>query len=194
MEVEQVNYRNDFGKLLGLLGLTNHGIEIGVSEGNFSEIIVSNFGLSKIYLVDPWKEYPKEEYPDSTNCSQKEQDERYQKVLSRMEKYGDRVAIIRKESIEVSKCFDDEYFDFIYIDANHTYESTKQDIEEWYPKLKKGGVFAGHDYRNGVTRLGTYGVKKAVDEFCHNIKAKLSLTKGTRRCPLSWYFIKEEIS
>lgn len=51
-------------------------------------------------------------------------------------------------------------FDMIFLDANHTYESVKQDIEMWYPRVKTGGVFATHDYGHGDFP----GVKSAVDE------------------------------
>jgi hypothetical protein len=39
-----------------------------------------------------------------------------------------------------------ESLDFVYIDANHKYDAVKKDLELWYPKVRKGGVFAGHDY------------------------------------------------
>lgn len=51
-------------------------------------------------------------------------------------------------------------FDMIFIDANHTYESVKQDVEMWYPRVKGGGVFACHNYGHGDFP----GVKQAVDE------------------------------
>ena len=66
-------------------------------------------------------------------------------------------------------CYDDAYFDFIYIDADHRYESTKADLTNWFPKLRKGGVIAGHDYVNKICRNGdTFGVIQAVSEFRNN--------------------------
>jgi predicted O-methyltransferase YrrM len=47
----------------------------------------------------------------------------------------------------------------VYIDGDHAYESVKQDIAAWLPKIRKGGILAGHDYGAGWA-----GVKKAVDE------------------------------
>jgi hypothetical protein len=46
----------------------------------------------------------------------------------------------------------------VYIDGDHEFESVKQDIELWLPKVKRGGILAGHDY--GASWVG---VKKAVD-------------------------------
>jgi len=182
--------RNQLGKVLEDQGLNGFGIEIGVAMGTFSEILLNNTKIKKMYFVDPWKEYPREIYNDATNCSQKEQDGRYEYVVKRLEKYGDRSEIIRKDSIEALNDFPDEYFDFIYIDANHAYEFAKVDVNNWYPKLKEGGLFAGHDYFNGTTRHGVYGVKRAVDEFCEDKNIVPLITTGTRRCPASWYFLK----
>jgi len=186
-----VPYREKFGVLLDELGLCENGIEIGVATGNYSEILLSSTKLKKIYFLDPWREYSKEVYNDTTNCSQLGQDNRYNFVVKRLGKFGDRAVIIRKDSIESLEDFSDRYFDFIYIDANHAYEYVKKDIINWYPKLKVGGVFAGHDYMNAVTKTGKYGVKQAVDEFCNDIKILPLVTGGSKRCPPSWYFIKK---
>ena len=183
--------RNDFHLLMEEHGLDNVGIEIGVATGTFSEILLNTTNLKKIYFVDPWREYPRSVYNDCTNCSQKEQDGRYKYVIDRLNKFGERVEIVRKDSVEVLNDYADEYFDFIYIDANHAYEYAKIDVNNWYPKLKQGGIFSGHDYFDGNTRHGVYGVKSAVDEFCKERNIEPLVTGGTRRCPASWYFIKK---
>lgn len=53
-----------------------------------------------------------------------------------------------------------EQFDFIFLDAMHTYESVKEDIERWWPRVKTGGIMAFHDYGHSDFP----GVKRAVDE------------------------------
>lgn len=61
-------------------------------------------------------------------------------------------------SEEASKKFLPESLDFVFIDGSHAYEFVKLDLACWYPKVKPGGIIAGHDK--------TFeGVKQAVDEF-----------------------------
>ncbi len=61
------------------------------------------------------------------------------------QKLTESIKVIPKSSIETSLDFPDNYFDFIFIDADHRYSQIKQDLIAWYPKLKKGGIFSGHD-------------------------------------------------
>ena len=66
---------------------------------------------------------------------------------------------IRLSSLESAKLYPDRSLDFVFIDASHEYEDVKQDILSWYPKIKKGGYIAGHDYTTFD------GVQKAVNEL-----------------------------
>jgi len=90
-----------------------------------------------------------------------------------MTKYGvQNIAIPRKGTSElISKTFKDRSIDMVFLDAAHDYESVKLDLESWYPKLKVGATFGGHDYF-----WSPDGVKRAVDEFCllKNLKIKTS--------------------
>jgi len=188
--MKDIPNRNNIGEALKELGLTGNGIEIGVAEGKFSKIIIDNFPLKKIFLLDLWKELPSAEYEDATNSKQEIQDKRYNMVLEIAKPCGDKVTVIRKDSRLAPSDFEDNYFDFIYIDANHKYEYVKADLNNWYPKLRPGGFFSGHDYLNKRNRMGLCEVRKAVDEFCVHIGITPKIIPGTRRCPLSWYWIK----
>ena len=74
------------------------------------------------------------------------------------------VKIMKMTSIEASKRFEDNYFDMVFIDANHGYKSIKEDIEVWYPKVKQGGVISGHDFAGLVplNHLYAMGTDKIV--------------------------------
>jgi predicted O-methyltransferase YrrM len=63
------------------------------------------------------------------------------------------------ESVEVAKLYADKSIDAVFIDADHTYEAVSKDIDAWRPKVKEGGILAGHDYTTAFE-----GVIRAVNE------------------------------
>lgn len=82
---------------------------------------------------------------------------------------------IKEKSVDAAREYiPDASCDFVFIDAGHTYEDIKTDIEAWLPKVKKGGFLAGHDYHNGWV-----GVDKAVAEI---FGAKIDQTYANEYC------------
>jgi|GEM_PF-1156893 predicted O-methyltransferase YrrM len=59
---------------------------------------------------------------------------------------GDYIEVMPYPSLECAKMFNDGFLDFVYIDSSHTYKETKQEVIEWYNKVKDEGVLAGHDF------------------------------------------------
>jgi len=74
-----------------------------------------------------------------------------------------RASIFEGDSREIHTAFSDNSFDFIFIDGNHTYDYVKSDINNWYPKVKPGGILMGHDY-NPLTNTQFIELRYAVDE------------------------------
>lgn len=140
--------------------------EIGVRDGmNFKSLISHNPKLA--VAVDCWKSDGIVAHNDYL-YTQEELDSQYEKFRTEM---SDKpfVEIHRGYSFDVVKEFPDEFFDFIYIDADHTYEGVKRDLIDWYPKMKRGGLLCGHDYVNKLAKLRAgylrFEVARAVDEF-----------------------------
>jgi predicted O-methyltransferase YrrM len=133
------------------------GAEIGVDSAVNAHNIMTNLDMKKLYLIDPWCNYGGLKYHGVI-----EEDDIaqicYEHSLKVMEKFGDRVVFIRELSEDAVDKIGDS-LDFVYIDGNHRYEYVKKDIELYYPKVKMGGVVAGHDFKSGEP-----GVKKAVEE------------------------------
>ena len=181
--------RNDICTILNGLNLNGNGVEIGVEYGAYSKVLLSTTKLNKLYLIDLWETQPAEVYRDMSNIvTQDIQDKRYQDVLGLTKECPDRVVIMKMDSVVAAKTFDDNFFDFIYIDANHKYEAVKNDMFAWYPKLKNNGLFSGHDYLDAINKFGEFGVKSAVDEFCKIVNKTPTITKEKRNP--SWYFVK----
>lgn len=94
-----------------------------------------------------------------TKLPQVELDEMYTYVLKRFASYGDKYEHIRKRSVDAPDSIP-EQVDFVYIDADHSYEGVFTDLCTWFPKVREGGIIGGHDYgRSG------FGVTRAVDKF-----------------------------
>jgi hypothetical protein len=145
----------------GLLELLPKGgvvAELGVDQGGFSEKILKINQPKTLHLVDLWGT---ERYHLG---KRKEVEEKFAQEIKKGE-----VNIHIGYSTEVVEKFDKDTFDWIYIDTNHSYATTKQELELWSSKVKPDGIIAGHDYIignwNGMVR---YGVIEAVHEFCMN--------------------------
>lgn len=72
--------------------------------------------------------------------------------------------VIPIDSLNASLKYPDNFFDFVFIDSNHTYELTKAEVRLWYHKVKEEGGLAGHDYNLITDAEGTHGVKDAISE------------------------------
>jgi predicted O-methyltransferase YrrM len=89
--------------------------------------------------------------------------ERHEKIVANFDVYGtfignvrraggsDCVEPLRCSSLEAALRFPDETYDFIFLDADHSYDATRQDIAAWMPKLKPGGLLCGHDCETRLT-------------------------------------------
>lgn len=141
------------------------GAEIGVFAGELSRRLLKRQDLT-LYLVDSWSAQHAPQYGDSgdfhAKLSQARQDYYCQVARQMVSFAGPRAKILRKDSVEAAKDITDGSLDFVFIDADHSYEGCKADIEAWLPKVKPGGFISGHDYEN--TDFPKFGVKRAVDE------------------------------
>ena len=120
------------------------GVEVGVLFGQFSKEILELWD-GKLYMVDIWND-TNFGYIDNNNHINYEKNLPILKTLENLRGFEDRGIMIRTTSKEASLLFQNNSLDFVHIDANHSYESTKEDIELWYPKIKNGGIFSIHDY------------------------------------------------
>ena len=118
------------------------GVEIGVFKGQFSKAILENWP-GTLYMVDPWRPLG-DEYLDSSNHALHAT--AYQETMNAIHGFEDRAFMIRALSNQAVHLFADNSLDYVYIDGNHAYDWVKEDLEIWWPKLKSGGIMAGHDY------------------------------------------------
>ncbi|MCK9351243.1 MAG: class I SAM-dependent methyltransferase [Candidatus Paceibacterota bacterium] len=138
---------NDFPALCKELGFTV-GVELGVCDGLYSEVLCRSNPELKLFSVDMWQEYPI--YRNFRR--QRHYDAIYQSAIKRLEPYPNDT-IVKKWSMDAVKDFPDESLDFIFIDANHDFEHVTEDIAQWGKKIRKGGIISGHDFKNSRRSL-----------------------------------------
>lgn len=145
-------------EMLGRLPKGGIVAELGVAEGDFTKDILALNGPSKLHLVDIW---------DSGSIRYGEPQR--QRVLERYSKEIEegRVQIDRGLSIKVGTSYSDGYFDWVYIDTDHSYSTTLEELRLYSRKVKSGGYLAGDDFaylsKNSYTK---FGVIEAVYQFC----------------------------
>lgn len=155
-------FREFYADVLGTLGPGSRVCEVGAWLGRSTAFLaVEAKPGTEIYVVDTWDGSPDE--PEHMENIRGHGEPLYQRFLTNMARGGvlGRLCPIRMESTRAAGLFPDGYFDLVFIDAQHSYEAVKADVLTWRPKVKAGGILAGHDYGRGHP-----GVMAAVDELC----------------------------
>jgi len=138
------------GHLIAQINKNSVIAEIGVWKGDFSKKILDYCEPKKLFLIDPWvfDDKIKGCAPQVEGIEPLEQsffDEAYNETKSKF-KNNSKIEILKTNSLEASKYFEEDYFDYIYIDAEHSYDAVMKDLSYWYPKLKRNGYIFGDDY------------------------------------------------
>lgn len=95
--------------------------------------------------------------------------------------HAPKLAFLRMFSSQAVQFLPDDSVDYIYVDARHDYCGVTEDLTLYWPKLRVGGILAGHDYLDaaasrsfGLTSdwslcadgtVNEGAVKGAVDDF-----------------------------
>ncbi len=182
--------RTIMAALLNELGF-KEGAEIGVAEGYHAQILCQAIPALRLHAVDIWQKYPGyEEYPNPEDC--------YRQALENLKPYN--VKFYRKFSMDAVKEFPASSLDFVYIDGAHDFKSVAEDICEWSPKVRVGGIVFGHDYKRSSSRskFKTY-VKDVVNAYMysHGISPWFVLANDSPdpkfgRDNPGWMFVRQE--
>lgn len=144
------------------------GAEIGVFEGNFSQVILDKCNPSKLYLCDTWAGLVQSGDVNGHDLRTLDGDTLFNSVSSRF--YSDpRVSIYRMDSQFFLNGLSPVSLDFVYIDADHREDAAYRDLEAALRVVKTGGWIMGHDfiYNDGVPHVKwPTGVPSAVSRFC----------------------------
>ena len=183
--------RDELGSLLESLEF-HTGVELGVQRGVFAKSMLDQWKSATEYvLVDLWGHQAN--YEDVANVNEQQQSEIMADAMNRLKEFSDKIQVCKNYTTVCSERFKDGYFDFIYVDARHDYVGAKEDMVTWWPKLKRGGIMAGHDYldaqevadlsgqnwsisADGTVNTENKAVKSAVDEFAAEVHVPVQVT------------------
>jgi predicted O-methyltransferase YrrM len=156
----------DFGSLyeevIKHISDDSHIVEVGSYKGRstaFMAVTIANSGKNiKFDCVDTWLGSPVQQKGGIIECEFAVSDTLYDHFIENMKPAEGYYNPIRLSSIEAAKLYEDESLYFVFIDADHEYESVLEDIKAWLPKLRKGCVMSGHD-------IHYLPVRQAVEEL-----------------------------
>jgi hypothetical protein len=158
-------------------------LEVGIFKGEFMDYIINNCSPGSVDGVDIFEGVMCSGNADGNNVIYYSLDTSY-KELS--EKYSENknVKLIKSDSSSYLRSIENDYYDIIYIDGDHSYTGVKNDLSESFYKIKNGGYIMGHDYEMNMDKaknVYNFGVKKAVDDFCM-IYNQTIIAKGMDGC------------
>lgn len=151
-------------------------------------------------MVDYWGIRPGEQVGEAADNFMGSADQRAAEASVR--EFGPRVSMVKALSLEAAGRYPPNHFDWIYVDALHTYDAVLADLRAWWPRLRSGGLLSGDDYGDErdtvfvsarrwakyygvVARDHHWGTMRAVQLFADEIDRQLFVTwmrpgKGNR--------------
>lgn len=165
-------FKNHFGvkKLVGA--------EIGVCRGETSFTLLEQCNIKKIYLVDSWAAYD-----DWIGHISQETVDKFKNItIENLSQFDSKkYEIIVSNSVDAAPKIKNNTLDFVFIDADHSYDAVYNDIVSFYDKVKVNGIISGHDFNMG-------SVNQAVKDYIqkNNLDVELSTLEND-----VWYWIKK---
>ncbi len=158
------------------------GVEVGVFAGQMSAALLRGDPGLRLLMVDSWEAdgaaYDGDSGDWHATLTAANQDEFMRQAKQRVKFAGERATIMRSRSDFAACTTPDAFYDFVFLDADHSYDGCAADIAAWAPKVRGGGWLCGHDYEN--VGYPKFGVTRAVNEFV--ARSGLQLELGGNFC------------
>lgn len=152
-------------EILSRIGANAKGAELGVWRGGLSSRLLVRKDVHLI-MVDGWGK-ARDSYRQSgdllADADAAVQARNKERAILATQFAEDRRTIIEADTVDAALGVEDGSLDFVFVDADHSYDGCRADIEAWLPKLKPGALLCGHDYDH--PDYPGWGVKRAVDEL-----------------------------
>ena len=140
-------------------------LELGVFRGEFAKEILQIVEPRELYLVDIWSGEMGSGDKDGANYVKVNDMRSVYLNLFHQVKNKPNIHLVRCESVPFLLSCEDNYFDAVYVDADHSEEAVYNDMVNSFRVIKSGGLLMGHDYHHQI--------KIAVDRFCFDYSQKI---------------------
>jgi hypothetical protein len=178
----RIQSRLDLPTYLKATGVQGDAVELGVLFGEYSEAFLQRWP-GVLWMVDPWINQAPSIYTDG--CNAVDMSKAKQQAQERVARFGGRAKIFQTFSDIAALGFADNSLATVFIDANHKHSAAAADIAAYWPKVRSGGVLAGHDFYERHDAYQDCGVMTAVQQFARANKLPVVLTEDT-----SWFILK----
>ena len=136
-------HRNMFPLYCQSLGLSGPAVEVGVAAGEYAAAVLPLWH-DRYVMVDRWCHV--DGYDDVMNGPDEEHEIRYRQSMAVAAQHGERVSVLRMDSVAAAETFADKSLAWVYLDGDHSLDGVVRDLQAWWPKVKPGGILSGHDY------------------------------------------------
>mmetsp|Transcript_27013 Transcript_27013/g.62390 ORF Transcript_27013/g.62390 Transcript_27013/m.62390 type:complete len:354 (-) Transcript_27013:55-1116(-) len=194
--------RSDFPAFLNCLGLTGEAVEVGVQAGVHASAFLEAWQGRRLRLVDTWDlpiadNSTERLYVDIANThghGVRRQhralcEERLKSTLA-----SGRAEMLDMDSVTAASSIPDGTLDFVYLDARHDFAGVVADVLAWWPKVKVGGIFAGHDFVDGEFPEGDFFWISAIKAVLPDVTKFVHVTQEHLRYPSFFVQKNEELS
>lgn len=155
------------------------GIEVGVCLGMNSWFMLSEcHNITKLIGIDHYEPYTDWDRP----ISRAEQERNHRVLQANLPMLGDRFYFMHADSQAAAEQLEDDGYDFVFIDGGHSMRQVLQDLDSYFPKVRTGGLIAGHD-------SNLFSVNFAVTSWTKSKNIRQKSVKMVAND--AWYFIKE---
>lgn len=158
-------------------------VEVGTLQGWFAWRMAKYLpDDARVFCVDPFLDDPENGYDGEYNLTCWKKNTR--------EHFGKRIFLKRGPSVEVASTWPENSVDFLFVDGDHAYEAVLADLRAWWPRVRQGGLIAGHDTTGPhgpavMKALDVFGSEKKIPEI--NLQKIYSFT-GTQVTECFWFY------
>jgi len=165
------------------------GVEVGVKAGEMSEMLLAGEPRLFLYMVDRWGGAPADsDYAKTGDPVANASDEAFltwwRQAGEVQAAYRERSSLLWAEAGRAVVWLSDEEFDFVYLDADHSYTGRRAALEDWVPLVRSGGMVAGGLW---TSTHGDDCCARAVTEFIAEHDLDVEIEHGPFQ---TWRFIK----